>query len=124
MQGRGGTQATIGWAQRRFPMHSRIVVLGLALFGATLPGLAIAQSDLLYSSGLVIPPLPVMPGPYPYGAISSAPNIYVNVTRSTVPQMMTVAPDRDTTGSVDHSRCTVQTYTFGPRERVRVQRCY
>src|SRR5688572_10689355 len=44
---------------RMFTMRSRLLPLGLAFFGALLSGFALAQE---YPGGLVIPPLPVVPG--------------------------------------------------------------
>ena len=113
-------------------MHSRILLLGLGLLGAVLPGSAIAQSEIRYPDGLVLQPLPVVPGLYPGGMILNvpasrppysmpAPNVDVNITASTTaPRMMTVLPEQET---VDRPGCGVQSYTFGPRTRVRVHRC-
>jgi hypothetical protein len=99
-------------------MHGRLLLLGLGLLGAVLPGGAIAQE---YINGLYIPPLPVAPSLYPGGAMtysSPATHIDVNVTGS-VPQVMTAFPER---GGVDRRRCDVQSYSFGSRT-VRVHRC-
>jgi hypothetical protein len=103
-----------------FPMRSRLLPLGLGFFGALLSGFALAQE---YPGGLVIPPLPVVPGLYPGGNIVSvqpAPQIDVNVTASIGPRVMSAFPEGEPARRRD---CEVQTYTFGSDRRVRVYRC-
>jgi len=112
-------------------MRSRVLLLGLGLLGAALPGGASAQSEVRYPDGLVIQPLPVVPGLYPGGGIilnapasrstysMPAPNIDVNVTGSPVPHTMTISPGQV---AADRRGCDVQPYAFGSRT-VRVRRC-
>jgi hypothetical protein len=104
-------------------MHSRTLLLALELLGAALPGSAIAQS---YSSGLNIPPLPVVPGLYPSGAIEEFPapprvNVNLTVSNPQLPPLMSVALDRATVPR--RNGCEVATYSFGSGNRILVHRC-
>ena len=101
-------------------MRSRVLLLGLGLFGAALPGWALAQG---YPGGLIIPPIPVVPGVYPGGAVVTippAPQIDVNITGAVGPRVMSAFPDGE---PMLRRNCNVQNYTFGSDRRIRVHRC-
>ena len=98
-------------------MRSRLLPLGLGFIGAVLPGWVLAQD---YPGGLNIPPIPVVPGVYPGGAIVTvppAPQIDVTVTRSVGPQfdanvtgavgprVMSAFPEQDVRAPVDRRGC-------------------
>ena len=113
-------------------MRSRLWPLGLGLCGAVLSTWALAQD---YPGGLNIPPIPVVPGVYPGGAVltvqpapqfnlnlttSAGPQFDPNVTGSVGPRVMSAFPDGE---PLLRRGCDVQTYAFGSERRVRVFRC-
>jgi hypothetical protein len=141
-----GLNSRPGWGfHEEVPMRGRILLLGLGFLGALVPASAIAQSssEVRYPDGLVIQPLPVVPGVYPndtslsipgLGASASplgesvrysrpAAGVDVDVTGSTAPRTMSVLPERDIKAPVNRPGRIVQNYAFGPGERVRVHRC-
>src|SRR5829696_5793316 len=101
-------------------MRSRLLPLGLGLLGAVLPGWVLAQD---YPGGLNIPPIPVVPGVYPGGAVVTvqpAPQIDVNITGAVGPRVMAAFPEG---APVLRRGCDVQSYSFGSERRVRVYQC-
>ena len=109
-------------------MHSRLLVLGLGLIEAVLPGWAIAQAgrEVRTPDGTVFQPLPVVQGLYPSGTTPeiqysrTVPDINVFVTGSAGPRIIPAFPEPE---AVDRPGCDVETYTVGPGNRVRIHRC-